>query len=274
MSLRNIIKQIQGKELNTSSIQAFVNRRQDYLHLPAEKIEQLVCGDSTAQYGVYPDEFNLYTFNAGETAADLFTTYHITHQLLQKCPHVKRIILFYSFWNAGSNLSKSNGKWLCPLFTSFLSVPKRTLPFWTEFGFRFKLWRHRHQSPTRPPHPKGWNHPNSFTTIIDTETLFALNFKQATKYGIAEKQRLLAFEKLAKNKEFIIVYPPVRSDYKQLYEKLYKQQIDALYLNPDYWTIIDARDWMEPQYFGDAAHLTKEGAKLFSKKLNQYLNTK
>ncbi len=273
MGLRNIIRQIQGKELKASSIQDFVNRQQDYLHLPAEKIEQLVCGSSSAQYGIYPEELTPYTFNAGETASDLFTTYHLMHQLLEKCPHVKRVLLFYSFWNAGYNLSKSNNKWLCPLFTFFLSVPSRTLPSLTDFGFRFKLWRARHKTPTRPPQPKGWNHPNSFTTI-DTETLFALNFKQATKYGSAEKQWLLAFEKLTKDKKLIIVYPPMRSDYKKLYEKLYKQQIDALYLNPDYWTIIDARDWMDSQYFGDPIHLTKEGAKIFSKKLNQYLNTK
>lgn len=217
MTFRELYNNLKGKSVSKNEIQQFVNRREDYKQLPTEKIQQIASGSSTLRYGIDPDAFSLYTFNAGEIAADLQTDFYIIRLLLDKCPHVKRVILFYSFYNRGYDLSKSNNKRLCTLHTCFLSVPARPIPKSLDWGTRLKCWRYR-LKPNRPPHPKGTDFPDIFTPAQDMEKLVDKHIKTANKYGHKPWEWFLRIHKLCSEKqvELTVCFPPVRSTVRLL----------------------------------------------------------
>lgn len=270
----NVLHKLQElqKAIRKRDILPFVNRKEDYLHLPYVKIEQVVAGDSRARYSIYPPVFSEYTWNAGESAADLFTSYHMAQFLLNNCPHVKRVVLMYAFYNRGYDLSKSNNKRLSTVFHHFFPwIPLRKIPRLLHYAITIKLWLNKKMRPTRPANPYGYDHPNAYTA--DTSYLINANIKQAIKYGKEPLQFIKKLSVLCKSKqvELYICIPPERSDYRNILKnkidinKILQEDSDTLNL-----PVIDTRDWIHDDFFGDAYHLNEIGAKDFSGKLNAF----
>lgn len=274
MSIREHIRALKGKYISVPLLQKFINRRQDYQMLPAADVRQIAIGASKARYGVFPDAFEAYTFNAGESCADLYVSFHLAKRLLQKCPGVHTVLLFYSFYNIGSDLSKNNFKALCPLFSHFYGVPARPLSWSLAWGVRLKIARKR-LAPTRPPQPKGYDFPGEFTPGQNIPALAAKHRKQATKYGTGPWQYFLKLRELclAAGKRLVVVFPPERADYRAALARLQDEREIFKPFLPLGQEIIDARDWMRDADFGDESHLSADGAERFSKKLNAALQT-
>lgn len=275
MTFKEFYDNLKGKPVSKDEIQQFVNRREDYKHLPADKIQQIAAGSSIARYGVDPDAFSLYTFNAGEIAADLQAHFYIIRFLLDKCPGVKRVVLFDSFYTRGYDLSKSNNKRLCTLQARFLPVPARAVPKSLDWGIKLKCWRY-HLTPNRPPHPKGTDFPKQFTPAQNMEELVNKHIKLTTKYGHKPWEWFLRLKDLCTEKQvrLVVCLPPVRSDYYGILKKKrnpQKDKEDFLRLNVP---VIDAQEWIEDRFFGDECHLTPEGANFFSRRLDKALNEK
>jgi hypothetical protein len=73
-----------------------------------------------------------------------------------------------------------------------------------------------------------------------------------------------------------VLYMPESSPLRSWYPATVREQIDEFLhgLRADFGApLIDARDWMADQYFGDTHHLTAEGAVLFSRRLAQVVGT-
>lgn len=269
------VKQLH-KFLRKQEIQAFVNRREDYANIPCEKIRQFCVGNSRARYNIYPPAFSIYTWNAGESAADLYTSYHMAKFLLSKCSHVKRVILVYAFYDRGYTLNKSNNKKLSTVFSYFFPwIPWRSVPCILHLALITKLWLNRRMKPSRSPSPYGIDHPKGYTQ--DTAYLVKANVKQAVKYGSEPLCFLKELKSLCKsyNAELCICIPPERTDYRSLL----KEKIDSGQLLQDdlsnlHLPVVDTRNWMEDSFFGDGYHLTEEGAVEFSRRLNTFLEQK
>ena len=244
--------------------------------MPCGKIEQFCVGDSRARYNIYPPAFSIYTWNAGESAADLYISYHMAKFLLSQCPHVKRVILVYAFYDRGYTLSKSNNRKLSTVFNYFFPwIPWRPIPRILHLVLITKLWLNRKMKPNRSPDPYGIDHPKEYTQ--NTGYLINANVKQAIKYGSEPLHFLKELKTLCKkyNTELCICIPPERRDYRALL----KEKMDTCQLLRDDLSslnlpVIDARNWISDTFFGDGYHLNEEGAVEFSRRLNTFLEQK
>ncbi len=274
MTLRQLVRNLKGKHITQELIQQFVNRQQDYQAIPAHQIEQIVVGDSTARYGIAPKTFSLRTFNAGEISADLEMDFQLVQLLLAKCPHIKRVILFYSFYDYGYNLSKSNNRYLCPLHTRFLGLPKRAIPASVVWGAKLKFFLYSHLKPTRPPHNDGEDFPSFFMPKDDSvPELVDKHIKQATKYGHAPWQWFVRLRDLCAQKgaQLVVCMPPVRSDYyRDFVQKVDFSQVVAPFTQEKI-PCINMQTRLPDRLFGDCFHLTPAGARELSAQLEKEL---
>ncbi|WP_428077832.1 hypothetical protein [Candidatus Avelusimicrobium alvi] len=271
MNVKEQIQTLRARYISRTMLQNFVNRQQDYTHLPEQSIQTIICGASKARYDVYPNTLEMFTFNAGEVSADLYTTFFLVKSLLYRCPNVQNIILFYSFYNIGYDLSKSNFKALCPLFSSYLNVPLPPISKTLKWGVYLKILR-SNVKPNRQASPTGDDFPGIFTKQ-DIDALAHKHYKQATKYGQNQWSWFIKLHELCAllQKRLIVVFPPERTDYRQSLSKLQNKENIYAPFHTLKQLVIDTREWMEDNYFGDESHLSREGAKIYTDKLNKAL---
>lgn len=277
MNIRRLYDNLRGKTISVEEIQRFLNRKNDYVHMPAEKIEQLVLGASVAAYGIYPPAFSVYTWNAGEVSADLFTNYHLARFMLDRCPRLKRIVLLYSFYNKGLDLSKTNEKKLSILYSLFIpGIPfRRVSPRSLYWGMRLKIRRYKNLRPNCTPYADGMYFPNIFGTESDMHSILAKHIKTATKYGTAPWQYFLKLANVCRERkvQLVVCFPPQRSDYYKAWQESQDNADLFSRFTSLHIPVIDARNWISDDLFGDFYHLKLDGAKHFSALLEKALPT-
>lgn len=270
-----LYKAVRGKLFAEQDVRSCKEHAADYQLLRGGgQLNTVVLGDSHAKYGVYPAAFSRYTFNAGEVSADLYTSYHLGRQLLEQYPSIKIMILIYSCFSAGFDLSQSAEKWRCALYSKFLGVPWRNIPFPFKVGL---LFLKKSIIPTREANPKGWTEPSwFFPANTPLGPRVAGHMRHYTHYGKKQLSYLYALRDLCakKKKRFIVVAAPARSDYRQeLYRLCAKENINPWEDVEDKtnFEFINAQDWLTDNYFGDFDHLNQAGAVEFSKRLDKLL---
>lgn len=266
-----------GRIFSEEDVRSCKKRVTDYRALAEEKerLETIFLGASHAKYGIYPNAFSSFVFNAGEVSADLYTSYHLGRLLLERYPSIQTVVLIYSFFNAGFDLSKTSDNYLCALYSNFLGVPWRKIPFPFQLGLRFL----KHNIyPKREPNPKGWTAPTSFfPEDASVEARVEGHWRLFTCYGKAPLQYLYALQELCsqKGKRLVVVVSPMRSDYRQKLKRLMDKTKINLYEDlenkKNCFELIHAEDWLTDEYFGDFDHLNQKGAIEFSKRLNKLL---
>lgn len=234
----------------------------------------VVLGTSHAKYGVYPDAFSRCVFNAGETSGDLYTSYHLGRRLLEQYPTIQTVVLVYSFFNAGFDLSKSSEKWRCALYSKFFGVPLRKIPFPFKAGL---LFLKKNIRPLRAADAKGWTAPDVFFPAdAPVKERVAGHWRLFTRYGKEPLAYLYALRALCvrMGKRLVVVAAPSRSDYRRELARLCARENINPYADvegQEGFEFINAQDWLADEYFGDFDHLNRSGAVEFSKRLDKLL---
>ena len=99
-----------------------VQKKHQGLLEEADKIDTLFIGDSHAEFGTLPFLISETAYNYALTANGLYEIYKTLQIATEKCPKLKKIICFVSFYQCGySEIRGSGAKW-CQALDNLLGI--------------------------------------------------------------------------------------------------------------------------------------------------------
>ena len=237
-------------------------------------VNTLAIGSSHCAYSIIPEEFNKNIFNLGVTSQDLFGSYWMYKNIIDDLPNLKSVILFYSFFLNGYDLSKTSEQWRCYYCKYILGIPYKL-----KENKKIKKWLKQKELEQTEQHGdyNGYD-PSTFFGSWNAEE----RCKGHLKNFYRNDNGLDYLDKVAQlanrfNHNLYIVIPPYRSDYRnELPGDLLEIAINKIKNLTNYNNIKICNflydDSFDDTDFGDTDHLLYSGACKLSKKLNYIIN--
>ena len=97
-----------------------VQKKHQGLIEQANHIDTLFVGDSHAEFGALPFLISKNAYNYAFTANGLYEIYKTLQIATEKCPNLKKIICFVSFYQCGYSEIRGNGAKWCQALDSLL----------------------------------------------------------------------------------------------------------------------------------------------------------
>ena len=271
-------KTIDSVRIIDDSFIKYVQKKRNGLISKSNDIETLAIRGSYVDYGFYaPLLMNAY--NLGLTSHDLYGAYYLFHNLVDGLPNLNKIVIYYSVFTSGLNLSKTNEKYRMIVYNYFFNIP---LP--EEINLEKRYVKYLNKKCLEIDRNSGEKIDDNYWGYDKKSYYMSASADLRVKTHLRENKReqdqldwliKLAEESNAKDIELYIVLPPFREDYKkllptknELYEKLFRIKF------PVKTRILDYHDSTLFEYsdFGDTDHLNENGAIKLTKDLEKTIN--
>ena len=283
-------------EYTTRQIPNEYSYKNEYLKKHSDEVEVLVLGSSHSLYDINPDFIEQNAFNAAHAGQSFNYDLFILKKYINQMPQFKTVILpvsYFSFFLEDPERIKKNYNiyYDCPLYSSlkyhseFLSINEKTwkrllgntILYWKNqkpnnvslsdsgFGLRYK---------NKPPSDLKL----TAKQAIDRHTVPENDLKNEKHFN--KKLGEIIKECETKEVNVILFTPPAWKEYE---DQLNKKQLDLMkhsiheiaekYKNVNYFSFMNDNRFKKEDY-RDADHLNIEGAKKFTKLLNEIVNDK
>lgn len=241
------------------------------------EIEFLAVGSSHGECGFNPKYFDGKLFNYCLRDQDLYYSYQLYKQKLKKAPKLKTIIVSYSVFSAGWNISKSGSYPHCFYYKLISKLPYRYL--FNKFNSQLKTYKDFVKNLEK----QNFTNTNGYLNFAEFcfgDDYNKKRFQAHLRENEREERQLFFIKKMAnlakRNKhKLIIAIPPFPDEYKNalppkeaLFDDIYQLCKNLNLSLIEYYEDADFSN----QHFGDIDHMNNDGSKLFSNKVKFYLH--
>ena len=270
--------QISPKLFDDSEFLSYVQKKKLGLEKNLENIKTLALMSSTTDYGFYSPLLK-NSYNLGLSSANLYTSYHLYNNYRNQLSNLQNVIIYCSVFSPGFSLIRSSERYRLVAYKYFFDVQYEKNQFIIPEYEKHIIKKCKRLSPREFDH----NYMG-----YDKKTLYNTNVKvqDRTRLHLRENKREPDQLKWLKNlgnlvkedgRKLFIVFPPYRSDYKNLlpsdsilFEKILNLNLDGVeilnYYNSEIFIDSD---------FGDTDHLNEDGSiKLTNEIMKVFKNNK
>lgn len=249
-----------------------VKTKKSDLYCDPSNVEDLFIGSSHIDHGIIPHYFSPNAFNLGSNSQDLKSSFYIYKAVSKACPNLKNIILGYSVFSPGFDVSKTSRDYIFDILNYHFSFTDQDL-INRNYLSRFRSWeripvkdetdRNGYLNPTPLK-------PNNVEKRVNTH--LRENQRDTLQNGYVKK---LSIETTKNNHNFYIVLMPARREYsdllpetEDLFQNLFEIANDLGIPIINFWKDNGFND----SDFSDFDHLNKIGAEKLTSKIRLYVD--
>ena len=239
-----------------------------------KNIQTIALGSSHGNRGLNSMFMSQPTVNLCTTSQDLYQSYKMFEYALKNCSTIKNIILFYSPFSSGFNISHSSEKYR----TAFMKTVFGIKPYKEDNSINKKLYKKASKCFLKNISIKADNNP-----LFESEELIEEEIKKrALKHmdfaqNDTMKEFLIKIIELAKQKDIKLycVIPPYTEMYKKYISTDFKKKLKDIcnQYGISFISFYKDKDFNDSD-FCDADHLNIHGSIKLTKKINEFLEAK
>lgn len=218
MGLRNILYNLTGIKLKKTTLPyeliEMACKKNDLSN--CKTIKTIALGSSHGAYSFKADELE-ESFNLCSTSQDLYYSLQLYKYAICNQSDIRNVILFFSTFSTGFDLSKTSEKNICCYFKRFLDIDfkdanKELIKSYKKIKFM------RVEKSSLPNSYNGFTHPDRFFGVDHSvETRANIHLREGQRKPDMVGNLIELINECKKNKhKLIIVLPPARDDYKKL----------------------------------------------------------
>lgn len=239
-----------------------------------KNIQTIALGSSHGNRGLNSMFMSQPTVNLCTTSQDLYQSYKMFEYALKNCSTIKNVILFYSPFSSGFNISHSSEKYR----TAFMKTVFGIKPYKEDNSINKKLYKKASKCFLKNISIKADNNP-----LFESEELIEEEIKKrALKHmdfaqNDTMKEFLIKIIELAKQKDIKLycVIPPYTEMYKKYISTDFKKKLKDIcnQYGISFISFYKDKDFNDSD-FCDADRLNIHGSIKLTKKINEFLEAK
>lgn len=248
--------------------------KKKYVFKNKKNIQTIILGSSHGNRGINSMFMKQPTVNLATTSQDLYQSYKMFEYALKNCSTIKNIILFYSPFSSGFNISHSSEKYR----TAFMKTVFGIKPYKEDNSINKKLYKKASKCFLKNISIKAGNNP-----LFESEELIEEEIKKrALKHmdfaqNDTMKEFLIKIIELAKQKDITLycVIPPYTEMYKKYISTDFKKKLKDIcnQYGISFISFYKDKDFNDSDFY-DADHLNIHGSIKLTKKINEFLEAK